>query len=228
MSNPLLLVHGGFQGAWIWDRCLNDLKQKFEVYTPTLKGMGIRANELNANVGLKDHVDDICEFIDRLGLKKLVLLGHSYGGMVIAGVAKRKTNAIVKLVYLDAVIPRSQESLLDILGPEAHSVFQGEGIITPFNINNYGFETDEQKEWATPLICAQSTKCFTEGVEVLEKGEAPHMKQVFIHCTKSLPIMISQAERARSLGMKVIEIDSPHSPMVTHTKEFTDIILHQI
>ncbi len=173
-------------------------------------------------------MDDICELIDRLGLKQLVLLGHSYGGMVIAGVAKRKAHVIDKLVYLDALIPRSQESLLDILGPEAHTAFQGEGIITPFNINNYGFETDEQKEWAMPLICAQSTKCFIEGVEVLEKGEAPHIKQVFIHCTKSLPIMISQAERARNLGMNVIEIESPHSPMVTHAEQFTDIILNQI
>jgi pimeloyl-ACP methyl ester carboxylesterase len=50
MSNPLLLVHGGFQGAWIWDRCLGDLKKKFDVYTPTLKGMGNRSSELNVNV----------------------------------------------------------------------------------------------------------------------------------------------------------------------------------
>src|SRR5881409_3342030 len=99
-----VLVHGGFHGGWCWKRVTPLLRAAgHEVYTPTLTGLGERAHLLTRDVGLATHVQDVINVLTYEELTDLLLVGHSYGGMVITGVAERLPARVRQLVYLDAL-----------------------------------------------------------------------------------------------------------------------------
>ena len=105
-AQDVVLVHGGWHGGWVWQRLAPLLAAAgHRVHTPTLSGMGDRAPGFHARVGLQTHVDDIVQCVLRLGSRPLTLLGHSYGGSIITGVADQMPERISALIYLDAVIP---------------------------------------------------------------------------------------------------------------------------
>ena len=101
-----MLVHGGWHGGWVWQHLRPLLATAgHRVHTPTLTGLGDRASEFHAQVGLQSHVDDVLQVVRDLGPDAVTLLGHSYGGSVITAVADRMPERIEALIYLDAVIP---------------------------------------------------------------------------------------------------------------------------
>lgn len=101
-----MLVHGGWHGGWVWQRLAPLLAAAgHRPHTPTLTGLGDRAAECDAEVGLQTHVDDILNLLPGLRSNAVVLLGHSYGGSIITAVADQLPERIAALVYLDAVIP---------------------------------------------------------------------------------------------------------------------------
>ena len=88
-----------------------------EVYAPTLTGLGERAHLLSKDVDLDLHVRDVVELLFYEDLRDVILVGHSYGGMVITGVADRAADRIGRIVYLDAANPVNGQSLVDVAGP---------------------------------------------------------------------------------------------------------------
>ena len=118
-ARPCVLVHGGWCGGWHWDEVATRLRaQGLRVEAPTLPGMAERAREATPETGLHAHVDDVVALIERERLRDVVLVGHSYGGAVVTGVAHRCNERIAELVYLDGFVPRHGESLADILGAD--------------------------------------------------------------------------------------------------------------
>src|SRR5262245_37825654 len=116
---PCVLVHGGWCGAWHWDDVATRLRARgLCVEVPTLPGMAERAHEATPETGLHAHIDHVVALIEAKNLQDVVLVGHSYGGAVVTGVAHRCGDRIAELVYLDGFIPRHGESLADILGNE--------------------------------------------------------------------------------------------------------------
>lgn len=116
---PFVLVHGAWQGNWVWERVAERLRaQGHRVYTPSLTGLGERAHLAGPKVDLETHVADVLGVIEHHELENLVLVGHSYGGMVVGGAADRVPGKIGSLVYLDAFIPEAGKSLWDFLPPE--------------------------------------------------------------------------------------------------------------
>ncbi|NJO04219.1 MAG: alpha/beta fold hydrolase [Chloroflexaceae bacterium] len=113
-SVTFVLVHGGWHGGWCWKK-LTPLVQAtgHTVLTPTLTGMGERAHLLNPEIDLDLHIQDIVAVLEYEDLREVVLVGHSYGGMVIAGVAERATERLAHLVYLDAFLPENGKALQD-------------------------------------------------------------------------------------------------------------------
>jgi pimeloyl-ACP methyl ester carboxylesterase len=102
----VVLLHGGWHGGWVWQRLAPLLSAAgHRIHTPTLTGLGDRAPEFHAEVGLQTHVDDILQLVLDLRSNAVTLLGHSYGGSIITVVADQLTERIAALVYLDAVIP---------------------------------------------------------------------------------------------------------------------------
>jgi len=130
-----VIVHGGFGGGWEWREVARLLQAKgHEVTRPTLTGLGERSHLATASVDLELHIEDVVQHLAFEGLHDLVLVGQSYGGMVVTGVADRVPERIARLVYVDAFVPRDGESLFDLVGPELSSVFRGsaaDGLIPP-------------------------------------------------------------------------------------------------
>ena len=141
-----VLVHGAWHGGWCYGRVAKLLRAAgHDVYTPTHTGVGERSHLADGKITLATHVQDIVNVIAYENLSDVILCGHSYGGMVITGVAAKLGDRIKSLVYLDAFLPEDGQSLFDLVGPDmaAHflSLVKGtDGRLPPipaaaFNVN---------------------------------------------------------------------------------------------
>lgn len=118
MAN-FVLVHGAWIGGWCWRPNAQALRKAgHEVFTPTLTGLGERSHLMNPGINLDTHIADIVNVIKHEELSDVVLVGHSYGGMVVTGVADALADKIRSLVYLDAFVPESGQALVDLAPPE--------------------------------------------------------------------------------------------------------------
>ncbi|HVX83754.1 MAG TPA: alpha/beta hydrolase [Phycisphaerae bacterium] len=114
-----VLVHGAWAGGAAWAEVADGLRARgHRVFAPTLTGIGERRHLLSGTINLSTHVQDIVGLIDSEGLSDVILAGHSYGGMVVTGVADRVPHRIRKLAYVDAIVPENGQSMLDVFGPE--------------------------------------------------------------------------------------------------------------
>ena len=114
-----LLCHGAWSGGWMWRRVAKILRDEgHDVYTPTYTGLGERVHLLTPEVGVHTHIQDIRNVIHYERLDNFVLVGHSYGGMVVTGVADKEWKKISRLVYLDAFLPEDGQSTHSMAGPE--------------------------------------------------------------------------------------------------------------
>jgi pimeloyl-ACP methyl ester carboxylesterase len=145
-QKTFVLVHGAWHGGWCWARVAKLLRaQGHIVFTPTLTGLGERAHLLKAGIDLSTHVTDVVNAMKWEALSDVVLCGHSYGGMVISGVAEQMPDAISSIVFLDAFVPRDGEAVTDLTGPavlEAIEAARARGDIavparaaSAFNVN---------------------------------------------------------------------------------------------
>jgi pimeloyl-ACP methyl ester carboxylesterase len=110
-----VLVHGAWSGGWCYGRVADLLRARgHRVFAPTLTGQGERSHLLAGSVNLTTHMTDVMNVFHYEGLSGVVLAGHSYGGMVVTGVADRIPEKVAALVYLDAFLPEDGQSLFDI------------------------------------------------------------------------------------------------------------------
>src|SRR5579862_3596560 len=142
-----VLVHGAWHGGWCYSRVARTLRAAgHEVYTPTLTGLGERSHLSHATINLSTHIQDIVNVVLWEDLREVILCGHSYGGMVVTGVAEAACDRIRALVYLDAFVPeRDGDSISSLLAASGQSNalpgIQAEGwSISPipaeaFNVN---------------------------------------------------------------------------------------------
>jgi pimeloyl-ACP methyl ester carboxylesterase len=113
-----VLVHGSWAGSVVWRDLAPKLRKAGQdVYAPTLTGIGARKHLLSRQIDLNTHIQDVIGIIDDADLSDIVLVGNSYGGMVISGVADRVPEKVASLVYLDAFVPENGQSLLSLLPP---------------------------------------------------------------------------------------------------------------
>lgn len=114
-----VLVHGAWHGGWCWRDTARALRAAgHTVFTPTHTGLGERAHQNGEAITLETHIRDVAGCIEAEELDDVILCGHSYGGMVITGVADRMPERIRALVYLDAFLPENGDSLIGLL-PQA-------------------------------------------------------------------------------------------------------------
>jgi len=122
MSN-IVLVPGSSHGGWYFEETAPGLEAAGHVvFTPTLTGLE-SADSPSSTVNLDTHIDDITSLIESEKLDDVVLVGHSYGGMVITGVAGRLANQVSHLIYMDAMVPEPGKRLWDALSPEMRDIF---------------------------------------------------------------------------------------------------------
>ncbi len=114
-----VLVHGAWHGGWCWRRVVGPLRARgHQVFAPTLTGLGERVHLAGPEVDLDTHIEDVIGLLRAEELSGVVLCGHSYGGMVITGVAERAAKRIDTLIYLDAFVPEDGQSVFQLMGPE--------------------------------------------------------------------------------------------------------------
>ena len=111
-----VLVHGAYGGGWIWRDVAEGLRrQGHRVFTPTQTGLGERSHLMSRQITVETHIQDVAAVIETNELRDVILVGHSYGGMAVTGVADRMTDRIRHVVYLDALIPENGDTAFTIL-----------------------------------------------------------------------------------------------------------------
>jgi pimeloyl-ACP methyl ester carboxylesterase len=187
--------------------------------TPTYTGLGEREHLATPSIDLQTHIQDILNVIRYEDLCDIVLLGHSYGGMVATGVADCARDRIEQLLYLDAFVPRDGQSLLDLnevaRQPMREAAQSGDGWRVPPNPTPPDTSPDDV-EWLSARRVDMPLKCFEMKLK-LDNGE-PAMPRSYIYATRTTPADTFGpfAERAKSEpGWRYFEIDASHSPNVT-------------
>ena len=170
-SKTFVLVHGAWHGGWCWRRVADRLRARGDtVFTPTLTGLGERAHLLQPNIDLSLHVADVLGLIKCERLNNIVLVGHSYGGFVISGVAEAVASKISSIVFLDAFVPDNGESLLDVVQPAVKEVIQGalERRDTTVPVRDAAaFKVNEKdRAWVDSLATPQPIGTMTEKIKV--------------------------------------------------------------
>ena len=190
-----------------------------EIWTPTYTGLGERAHLATPDITLDTHIEDVCGLLVMEDLRDVVLIGHSYGGMVATGVADREAARIKRVVYLDAFVPRDGECLLDLHPPEIRerivsAVLNGDGWRLPPNPPPPD-TPDDDLAWMTTRRMGQPAKTGTQSIRLT--GAVERLPRTYIYCLRPRPgdVFRQFAERAKAEGWQYLEIDASHNPHIT-------------
>ena len=211
-----LIAHGAWSAGWAWKKMRPLMAQAgHDLWTPTYTGLGERRHLSAADIDLQTHVDDILGVLETEDLRNVILVGHSYGGMVATGVAALVPERIRKLVYLDAFVPRDGESLAALTGGEAamRQRASSEWLIPPREMPPDTEPADVA--WARPRRVAQPIWTFLNPVS-LPDGE-PAMPRAYIYCTRpdAGDGFRRFADRAKAERWEIFDIDASHNPHIT-------------
>jgi pimeloyl-ACP methyl ester carboxylesterase len=215
-----VLVHGAWLGTWCWQRVLPGLWQAgHRAWPVTLSGVGERAHQFSRDIRLGTHVEDVCAVIERGELRRVVLLGHSYGGMVVTGVADRLADRIARLVYLDAVVPRSGESWSSGHTSETQSQrrqsIADTGGLPPADPALFGLQGDDAA-WLQREQRLQPGGVYDDPLH-FDEARIAALPRTFIDCTQpALKTIDASRQRVREQpGWQRLEIATGHVPMVS-------------
>jgi pimeloyl-ACP methyl ester carboxylesterase len=230
-----VLVHGGGHGGWCYQRVSRRLRQAgHEVYAPTLTGLGERSHLVGPSVDLNLHVQDVVAVMHYEDLEDVILVGHSYGGMVITGVADQAPGRVGKLVYLDAANPKNGESLVDVAGPiiemtrPAGQVVNGVELVllpSPDGGTLYGVTDPGDLAWMASRLTGHPWKCFEQKLELMNESRFSKLPQYHIVCTSTLATRHPQLmAEARAAG-RLWDIDTGHDLMITEPQKVSEALL---
>lgn len=165
-----VLVHGAWHGGWCWRKVADRLRRGgHEVHTPSLTGLGERAHLASPDINLDTHIADVVGLMAAEELSDVILVGHSYAGMVITGVAERAPQYLSGLVYLDAFVPASGQALEDMIPRQRHEANkarvadQGEGwrIASP-DPSFWNIVAEEDRAWVKRHLVDHPYACMTQ------------------------------------------------------------------
>ncbi len=230
-----VLVHGGGHGGWCYRKVTRLLRAAgHEVYAPTLSGLAERAHLRLADIGLDTHIQDVAALLHYEDLREVILVGHSYGGMVVTGAADRARERVGRLVYLDAANPLDGQSLVDIAGPiiEATRPFgetvEGvELVLLPMEnaAGFYGVTDPADAQWMDARLTAHPWRCFEDKLTLDDPAALDTLPQYHIVCTSTLATREPDlVERARAAG-RLWDIDTGHDLMITEPEAVTRALL---
>jgi pimeloyl-ACP methyl ester carboxylesterase len=230
--STFVLVHGSNCGGWVWKKLAPLLRAVgHEVYAPTLTGLSDRAHLLHCGVDLSTHVTDIANLIVHEDLSDVILVGNSYGGMVITGVAARVPERLKVLVYLDAYVPEDGQCEVDLWPPERKAFAEeaeANGLAQPPPFTLFGVVDPELLDWIAERVSPQPVSTYTEPVPP-GNAESEALPRVFIHCTGNLSgtpdVFGPFALKAREKGWDVHEIATGHVAMLTAPQELSELLL---
>ena len=230
-----VLVHGGGHGGWCYQRVARLLRAEgHEVLTPTLTGLGDRAHLLDDGVDLERHVTDVAAVLRFEDLRDVILVGHSYGGMVITGAADREVDRVGRLVYLDAATPSNGQSLVDVAGPVINAVRPMGEVVDGIELVLlpgpdagllYGVTDPADLAWMAERLTPHPWKCFEQPLALGNEDVLWAIPQFHIVCTSTLPTRDrNQMARAKAEG-RLWDIDTGHDLMIIEPEQTAEALL---
>ena len=230
-----VLVHGAWHGGWCWKRLIPLLRAEgHDSLSPTLTGLGERSHLLAPGIDLSTHIADISGVLEYENLSRVVLVGHSYGGMVITGVADRARERIRRLVYLDAAHPRNGDSLCDV-APEQMAfarhmirvVNEVELVLWPDSVHPsfFGITDPADVAWTAERLTPHPWKCFTQMLILQDEAAVRRLPRTNINCTESLARSNAQAGQRQLDAEHAWEIDTGHDLMITEPGKVSEMLL---
>ena len=225
-----VLVHGAWHGGWCWRQTAERLRADgHEVLTPTLTGLGERRHLMSESVDLALHIEDVANVLFFEDLEDVVLVGHSYAGLVIPGVANKHANRIRHLVFLDASTPEDGRRIIDMLPASRRDELEralegGEYREWPvIQDNPFGVFDPRAVDWLTKrLVPHPMTRSMLYSEIPSMTAEALAIPRSFINCTMS-----PDPDRARVLqgqGYSYRELATGHDAMVTAPEKLVALI----
>jgi pimeloyl-ACP methyl ester carboxylesterase len=233
MAN-FVLVHGAWHGGWCYRDTAKALRAMgHNVFTPTHTGVGQRAHLGAESITLETHIRDVAGCIESEEIHDVILCGHSYGGMVITGLADRMADRIKALVYLDAFVPEHGESLISLLtkalDPQTAAGFTGafrgaaldknSGMVQPIPAETFGI-LSENRGWVDRRCVPQALATFEMPVLLAGKGAAIG-KRLFILADgwDPSPFRYFAKKFEGAPGWDVVKLPSSHDVMVDMPNE---------
>ena len=236
-----VLVHGAWHGGWCWRKVEPLLRESGDsVYSPSLTGMGERSHLAGymdaAAIDLDLHIKDVKTLLESEGLERVILVGHAYAGMVMTGVAEVCPQRLAHLVYVNGVVPRDGEAMVDQLdivrGPDftarvRAAIENREDFLPPPTTaeeirRRWAITDTDDQSWMLPRLCPQTVASFAQSIR-LRNSQAQGIPRSFILSSGSGfdPV----AERAKRSGWGVYQLDTGHDPMITKPREVAEILL---
>jgi pimeloyl-ACP methyl ester carboxylesterase len=233
-----VLVHGAWQGASTWEALVDRLRARgHRVHTPTLTGLGERSHQLTPEVDLEGHIKDVLTCLTYEDLRLVILVGHSYGGMVMTGVTERAADRLARLVYVDAFVPKDGDSALSLLPAPFQQAFrdqaqaQGAGWRLPASerqLDLWGLEPGPARDFVRSKLCDFSIRCFEQPVH-LPTHAAASLDRTYIACVApgypARPAFQPFAEQAKREGWHYHELPTGHDCHVEMPDELSAILL---
>ena len=235
--STFVLVHGAWQSTGTWD-FLGPLLEKHghHVMTPVLSGLGSDQARLSPDITLRKHVDDVSIALSK-SAGDVILVGHSYAGMIISGVAETCPSRVRRLVYLDAFIPEDGQSAIDLLPPDIGTYFRnvarehGNGWRLPGGdgqLDLWGLKPGEARDFVRARLCDFSLRCFEEPISLPANRKAD-IPATFVTCVAegypARPFFAPFAEKARAYGWQIAELETGHDCHVERPAEVASILL---
>lgn len=229
-----VLVHGGGHGGWCYQKVKRLLEAAgHEVFAPSLTGLAERSHLLSPDIDLDTHITDVVSLLHYWDLRDVVLVGHSYGGMVITGIADRAADRVGKLVFLDAGNPVNGQSLVDVAGPIIEvtrpmgAVVDGVELVllpAPEAGMFYGVTDPDDLAWMAERLTGHPWKCFEQKLNLTNEDALWAIPQFHIVCDSTLATRDRDLiDNARAEG-RLWHIDTGHDLMITEPAFVADAL----
>ncbi|MGW1717601.1 alpha/beta fold hydrolase [Streptomyces sp. NPDC002156] len=237
--STFLLVHGAWHSGRCWERVVPLLESAgHRVFAPSLTGYGDKAHLLGPEVGLDTHVEDVVGLIREEDLTEVILVGHSYAGLVVSSVANEVPERIAHLVYLDAMVPEHGETAVDVMPMTQHLIDLAAKsdsgwripplpeMPPPFGL--FGVTDPADVAWLRAMLSDQPIRCLNQPVR-LDDPAVNAIPRTHVHCVGVAPEGITRrpvpATQPNGSPAQVWELPTGHDCMVTMPAELSELLL---
>ena len=234
-AETIVLVHGSCHGGWCWNKLIPFLNGcHFEIYTPTLTGLGERSHLLYERIDLSTHIKDVVQVFEYQNLHEVTLIGHSYGSMVIGGVAERMPDRIKSMVFLDAYVPQDGKSAFDLI-PGLRDVYEQrslkdkdrEWLVLSYTPEEFGVTVPDDVSWMASRLCPMPFHTHDEPLTI-QNTKSRDLPKTYITFTDFGDSMFKSMVSGEADAWNYLELRRGHDAMIMAPNELSKLLLEII